>query len=395
MAAMDSADLAVGLDARKLTDYGIGTYVGNLLRGLAARPEVSLTVLAQAGHEDRVAGLAPEAKVIPVSAREYSLAEHYRVPVVLWRERIDILHVPHYVVPFALRRPVVATVHDVIQLYYPPQRRTQLALTYLRLVMRATLRRARRVITVSLSSRRDLIKVFGADASKVDVIANGVDPRLENRPPVEELEELKQRMGLRPPLILVVANDKPHKNLDTVLRAYHLGIRKYGLPGQLVFAGGVKPEGRLARKAAGLGIGDRVRFVGRVSTADLARLYHLSAALLHIALYEGFGLPILEGMQAGLPVITSNGGAMLELGEGVARLVNPLDVQEVARAIERVMIDDPLRRRMIDSGKTRAGKMSWEKTVEGTIAVYRKALASAVPLGSTGPGSGARPLRRS
>ncbi len=381
MSAMKSAGLAVGLDARKLTDYGIGTYVGSLLRGFASRPDVILTVLAQAGHEDRVAGMAPEAKIIPVSAKEYSLAEHYRVPGVLWREKIDILHVPHYVVPFAIRRPVVATVHDVIQLYYPPQRRTHLALTYLRLVMRATLRRARRVITPSLSSRRDLIKVFGADPSKIDVIANGVDPKLENRPPAEELEELKQRMGLRPPLILVVANDKPHKNLDTVLRAYHLGIRNFGIPGQLVFAGGVKPDGRLARKAVGLGIGDRVRFVGRVSTADLARLYHLSAVLLHIALYEGFGLPILEGMHVGLPVITSNGGAMQELGEGVARLVNPLDVQEVARAIERVLVDDPLRRRMIESGRARAGKMSWEKTVEGTMAVYRKALAEAAAVG--------------
>jgi len=388
MAAMDSETLSVGLDARKLTDYGIGTYVGNLLRGFAAKPEVSLTVLARAGHEDRVAGLAPEAKVISVSAKEYSVAEHYRVPAVLWREKVDIFHVPHYVVPFAIRRPVVATIHDVIQLYYPPQRRTQLALIYLRMVMRSTLSRARRVITGSLSSRRDLVKVFGADTAKVDVIANGVDPDLERRPPIEDLEELKERMGLRPPLILVVANDKPHKNLDTVLRAYHLGVRTHGLPGQLVFAGGVKPDGRLARKAAGLGIGDRVRFVGRVSSADLAKLYHLSAVLLHIALYEGFGLPILEGMQTGLPVITSNVGAMQELGEGVARLVNPLDVQEIARAIERVLIDDPLRRRMIESGKVRAGKMSWEKTVDGTMAVYRKALASAAPLGSAGPGAG-------
>jgi len=372
-------NLSIGIDARKLTDYGIGTYVGNLLKGFSLRPDVSLTVLAKAGHEDRVAGLAPDAKVISVSAREYSIAEHYRVPAVLWREKVEIFHVPHYVVPFALRRPVVATVHDVIQLYYPPQRRTHLALTYLRLVMGATLRRASRVITGSLSSRSDLVKVFGADASRVEVVANGVDPELAHRPPPEELEELKDRMGLRPPLILVVANDKPHKNLDTVLRAYHLGVRTHGYPGQLVFVGGVQPDGRLARKAAGLGIDERIRFVGRVSGADLARLYHLSAVLLHIALYEGFGLPILEGMQAGLPVITSNVGAMQELGEGVARLVNPLDVQEIAHVIERVLVDDPLRRRMVESGKVRAGKMSWGKTVDGTMAVYRKVLAAASP----------------
>lgn len=375
--------LALGFDARKLTDYGIGTYISNLLRGFATRSDVKLTVLARTEHEERIAGLAPEAKVLTVSAKEYSLAEHYRVPVVLWREKIDLVHVPHYVVPFAIRGPVVATIHDVIQLYYPPQRRTQLALTYLRLVMGSTLRRSRRVITGSLSSRRDLVKVFGADTKRVDVVPNGVDSDLEKRPPVAELEEIKERMGLRPPLILVVANDKPHKNLDTVLRAYHLGVRTHGIPGQLVFVGGVKPDGRLARKAEGLGIGDRVRFVGRVSSDDLAKLYHLSAVLLHVALYEGFGLPILEGMQTGLPVITSNVGAMQELGEGVARLVNPLDVQDIALAVERVLIDDPLRRRMIESGKVRAKKMRWEKTVEGTMSVYRKALTSAEPTRAT------------
>ncbi|MEN8165309.1 MAG: glycosyltransferase family 1 protein [Acidobacteriota bacterium] len=257
-----------------------------------------------------------------------------------------------------------------------------MAQVYVRSMMRSAMSRARAVMTVSRTTRRDLVQLFGIERTRISVVPNGVDEELAHRPSQDEIDELKARYELKSPICLVIANDKPHKNLDTVLRAYHLGVRTHGLPGQLVFAGGVKPDGRLARKAVGLGIGDRVRFVGRVSTADLARLYHLSAVLLHVALYEGFGLPILEAMKTGLPVITSNVGAMQELGEGVARLVNPLDVQEVAGAIERVLIDDPLRRRMIESGKVRAGKMSWEKTVDGTMAVYRKALASAAPAGS-------------
>jgi glycosyltransferase involved in cell wall biosynthesis len=117
-----------------------------------------------------------------------------------------------------------------------------------------------------------------------------------------------------------------------------------------------------------------VRFLGRVPRNHLYALYHVSAVLLHVSLYEGFGLPVLEAMCAGLPVITSNLGAMRELGDGTARLVNPLEVDEVAEAIERVLVDDPLRRRMIDSGRKRAENLSWERMVEETVAVYRMTL---------------------
>ncbi len=366
----------LAVDARKLTDFGIGTYVGQLLRGLAPREDVKLTVLARAGHEERIASLAPGSRIIPVTAKEYSVAEHITIPALLWGARIDLVHIPHFVVPFGLRRPVVATIHDVIQLFYPPKGRTQLGILYLRAVMGATLRRARRVITVSRTSRRDLVRILGADPSRLDVVPNGVDSGLGSRPPADDLEEIKTRFKLRPPLVLVVANDKPHKNLDTVLRAYHLAIRTHGIPGQLVFVGGVNPDSRLARRAQGLGLEDRVRFVGRVAGQDLHGLYHTASVLLHTALYEGFGLPVLEAMLAGLPVITSNVGAMQELGEGVARLVNPLDVNEMARVLEEVMVDDPLRLRMVEAGRRRASRLTWEKMVEGTMEVYRTALGN-------------------
>jgi glycosyltransferase involved in cell wall biosynthesis len=103
-------------------------------------------------------------------------------------------------------------------------------------------------------------------------------------------------------------------------------------------------------------------------------LYHLSAVLLHVARYEGFGLPVLEAMRVGLPVVTSNLGAMRELGEGSARLVNPLDVAEVAQALEKVLVDDPLRRRMIEAGYRKADTLTWERAVEGTLESYHKAL---------------------
>jgi len=381
---MPPMKLHLGLDARKLTDFGIGTYVGELLRGLEGSDECRLTVLARDGHEDRVKSLAPSARVLAVSAGEYSLAEHVKVPMALWREPVDVLHVPHYVVPMWTRRLTVVTIHDVIQLFYPPEQRTQLALLYLRAMMRSTLRRATRVITVSRTSRKDLINIFGAEPDKVRVVPNGVEPETANRPDAEVLDELRERLGLKSPLLLVVANDKTHKNLDMVLRSFHLACVEHGLPGQLVFVGGVRPDGRLARRAEALGLADRVRFVGRVSRRDLRSLYHAAAVLLHVALYEGFGLPVLEAMAAGLPVITSNVGAMQELGEGAARLVNPLDVREISNGMAVVLVDDPLRRRMIEAGRRKAQKLSWERTVERTLEVYREALESGAGRGTFG-----------
>jgi glycosyltransferase involved in cell wall biosynthesis len=367
----------LAVDARKLTDFGIGTYLCALLRGLEDRRDVELTAVVRPGHEARLEDLAPSARAVTTAAGGYSLAEHVRMPATLWREGVDLVHIPHYVVPALSPRPVVTTVHDVIQLFYPPAERAGLARLYLRVVLRSALRRSRVVITVSRTSRRDLINLFGADPDRLVVVPNGVDPDLGARPSDTEVDALKEFYGLQAPLVLIVTNDKPHKNLEMILRAYHLAVRRHRIPGQLVFVGGVEPSSRLAERARRLGLTDRVRFLGRVPQSHLRALYHVAAVLLHIALYEGFGLPILEAMAAGLPVVTSNVGAMRELGEDAARLVNPLDVDEVAGALEQVLVDDPLRRRMVDAGRRRADRLSWERTVEKTVEAYRRALGEA------------------
>ena len=366
----------LAIDARKLTDFGIGTYLCSLLRGMEARRDVELSVVARPGHEGRVNELAPSARVLSTAARGYSMAEHLQMPAALWREGVDVVHIPHYVVPAFSPRPIVTTVHDVIQLFYPPEERATLALFYLRMVLRSALRRSRVVITVSRTSRRDLISLFSAYPGRLMVIPNGVDPELAARPSPSEVEALKEFYGLQAPLVLVVANDKPHKNLEAALRAYHLAVRRHRIPGQLIFVGGVEPSSRLAARAARLGLTDRVRFLGRVPQSHLRALYHVAAVLLHISLYEGFGLPVLEAMSAGVPVVTSNVGAMRELGEDVARLVNPLDVDEVASAVEKVLVDDPLRRRMVEAGRRRAERLTWERTVDKTVEAYRRALGA-------------------
>lgn len=366
--------IRLAVDARKLTDYGIGTYLSHLLRGIGGRPDLEPIVVAHPRHEERVRALVPGAKLVLSSAPGYSAREQIQLPTVLWRERPDLVHFPHYVMPVVLPRPAVVTVHDVIQLFYPPSPRPRSSLLYMRMMMRIALRRARLVLTPSRASRSDLMSLFGADGSRLRVVPMGVDAAFAERPSAERIDELKVRYGLKPPLVLVVGNDKPHKNFELVIRAYHLAVRRHRLPGQLVFVGGVAEDGRLAARSRRLGLDGRVRFLGRIPGADLHGVYHVAALLLHVALYEGFGLPILEAMRVGLPVVTSNLGAMRELGDPAARLVNPLDVDEVASAVERVLVDDPMRRRMIEAGRRKAENLTWDRMTAETVAAYRDAV---------------------
>jgi alpha-1,3-rhamnosyl/mannosyltransferase len=369
--------MTLGLDARKLTDFGIGTYIEHLVEGLAEHPDISPVLFVRPDHAERAQSLAPQARVVELSSHGYTVGEQIQLPLAAWREHVQLLHAPHYVVPLVAPCPVVTTVHDIIPLLYPPRQNTALALAYLRAMMRSALRRSRAVIAVSRTTRHDLIASFAADPRRVTVIPNGVDPAHGIRPPAEVLDDLKARLGLRPPVLLVIANDKPHKNVDLVLRAFHRAVRNHRLAGQLVLAGGFEPGDPIEARAHTLGLGDRVRCVGRISGADLRGLYHVSSLLIHLALYEGFGLPILEAMAAGLPVIASNLGALREIGEGPAQLVHPQDVGEIATALARVLVDDPLRRRMIDAGRRKAERFTWHRTVDGTVAVYRKALGAA------------------
>lgn len=364
----------IGLDARKLTDYGIGTYVEALAAELARGSDFDLVLAVRSGMEATADRCAPGAKVVPSSARGYGLRELYELPRLFRKHTVDLIHVPHYVLPPFMPAPTVATVHDLIPLLYPPQHRRRLALLYLRLMMGSTLRRARRVITVSRASKKDLCEVFNVDPSRIHVVHNGVDPALFERPDESRLETIKQRYGLRPPLLIVVGNDKPHKNVETAVRSFHRAVRRHRIPGQLVIVGGFSEQGPLGRMAARLGMEERIRFTGWVPDADLVALYHLASVLVHLSLYEGFGLPILEAMAAGLPVITANIGAMREVAAGSARLVHPLDVHEVADALERVLVDDSMRRRMIEAGRRRANELSWKRSAAETARVYRQVL---------------------
>jgi alpha-1,3-rhamnosyl/mannosyltransferase len=365
------------IDARKLDDFGIGTYIRHLLLGLdGIDDDHHYWVLVGRQGRPFVDRLGPRFHPIVESASVYSLREQVTVAWRLRGLRSDLYHATHYVLPAHLPCPAVVTVHDIIHLLYPRFLRSRLAWLYARFMIGRSLRLGRRILTVSESTRRDLESFFQPRGDRIRVVYNGVHDVFRRRLPEDELQQRLERLSVRPPYLLFVGNPKPHKNLENLLRAWARATSSQAIDAKLVCAGDREgSSARLEHLCTKLGIGDRVAFIGHVAEPDLVALYQGALVFLYPTLYEGFGLPVVEAMAAGTPVITSNSSALREIAEGHAELVNPLDIDAMADAIARVALDEELRSRLERAGLERAERFDWHRTARETLAVYLEAIA--------------------
>jgi glycosyltransferase involved in cell wall biosynthesis len=294
----------------------------------------------------------------------------------LWRDRLDLFHATHYVLPPLFRGRAIVTIHDIIHLLYPQFLPNRAAHFYARFMIRRALSRADRIITVSYNSKRDLADYFAVPASRIEVIYNGVSPRFRPDVPVEEQARVARKYGLRSPYLLFLGGEKPHKNLQGVVRAFAEALRKAPLPHVLALAGPPpRSPARLEALIAALDLTDRVLRPGLVEEDDLAGLLAGADVLLYPTLYEGFGLPVVEAMACGTPVLTSSTSALQEIAGGYAYLVDPMDLDAIARGIVALTTDEKLRSDFRALGRKRALDFSWDKAAEKTLEVYRAALS--------------------
>jgi glycosyltransferase involved in cell wall biosynthesis len=374
----------IGIDARKLHDFGIGTYIRNLLRQLARLDrQTEFVVLCRPGDREALALLGENFRAVAETSGNYSIAEQIRIPMALAREGVTLFHAPHYVLPPLVRCPSVVTIHDCIHLMFPQYLPNRLALGYARASIGLAARRATRVMTVSESSKRDILRFVDVAPDKIDVIYNSYDERFGMEPREEDVVRVRERYQLHDEFVLYAGNVKPHKNLERLIEAFSL-VRKRGLDHlKLVLIGDdISKYTALRRAVHKYQLHKYVRFIGYLPEETLAVMYRLAGVFVFPSLYEGFGLPPLEAMASGTPVVTSNVSSLPEVAGDAAVLVDPYDPQAIAGGIERVLCDETLRLELRAKGLARARQFSWETSVRRVREIYQQA-ADAPALAAT------------
>jgi glycosyltransferase involved in cell wall biosynthesis len=370
--------LRIAIDARKLRDYGIGTYVRNLLRQLAQTDQkTEYVVLCRTWDIDLLNDLGPNFRLVPESSPGYSVREQLTVPRDLWRERVDLFHAPHYVLPALTPCKSVVTIHDCIHLRFPQYLPSRLGYAYARTSLWMATHRSSRIMTVSEASKRDILEYYKVPAEKIDVIYNGIDDRFCRIPAEEDVVRVRERYQLEDPFILYAGNVKPHKNLKRLIEAFDI-LRQGDFENvKLVMIGDEISKYAVLRHAVHRHhLHKHVRFLGFVPHRTLAVLYRLAGVFVFPSLYEGFGLPPLEAMASGTPVIASNVSSLPEVVGDAAVLIDPLQPEAIADAIRRVLTDGPLRDGMRQRGLERARAFSWERSIARVREIYNEVLSA-------------------
>jgi len=379
----------VVIDVRRVRDFGIGTYIRNLTHALAELDKINRYVLVGFRQDQPLlAGLPGNFQLAAYSRRDDDRWDNLAFPIFLRRFSADLVHIPLNRVPLVLPRPYVVTIHDMASLLF--ERRSGARMNVRRFRFRRGLQRADRVIAVSEATRRDVQKLLGIPAERVRVVYNAPDPEFFDRHPVAdarlagpdvhnlELQRILERYQIHYPFLLYAGNIRKQKNIPRLVEAFavvreELANHPVYQDLHLIIIGDEISQHPAVRRAVIQGhVEDSVRFLGFVPFDTLRNFFEAAAAFVFPSLYEGFGLPPLEAMASGTPVVTSGVSSLPEVVGDAAMLVNPENVFDIARGIKEVLLDEELRKTLIRRGREQAAKFSWERAAREVLAIYRE-----------------------
>jgi glycosyltransferase involved in cell wall biosynthesis len=365
-------NVGINFYMRGVEREGIAWSITHLLRhmlALRSRHTFTLFTNLPASSVRAEFGSAANLDVVSFRMPNYTMWEQIGLPLALVGRRIDVFHSP-LGLPLLCRPAGVATIHDLCFLTHRATF-TRRMWVYFRVFLPLSVRRARIVLTVSETSRQALIELMHVGADKIRVIPNGVDEGFQPPTDAVDLGGVRARYGLPSAFILYVGTLEPRKNVLRLLQACQRLWSAGAVSHKLVIAG---RQGWLFEDVLDFvrreGLHDRVVFTGYVAPADLPALYALATLLVYPSLCEGFGLPPLEAMACGTPVVGSNCSALPEILGQAARLVDPHDVGTLAETIQAVLTDEGLRETLRTRGLERARRYRWETSARDTLAVY-------------------------
>ncbi len=299
------------------------------------------------------------------------------LPLSLRRVRPDVCHFTNYLAPMACDCPSVVTIHDMT-VFITPRFHQFKKLVLDRTLIPKVARRADAIITVSNSARNDIVRYLKVPEKKVRVIMNAVSPAFHPITDRARLDTVLARYGLYGPFVLYVGTIEPRKNLVRLIQAF-AQLKKRGLPHKLVMVGQAGWHcAPIFAEAERLGLARDVIFTGYVPSEDLPALYSLAESMAFPSLYEGFGLPVLEALACGAPVVTSHSSSLTEVAGDAAMLIDPLNVDELAGALYRLHKDACLREELRRCGPARAALFTWDTAARASLEVYEHVSAGRI-----------------
>ncbi|HJP17076.1 MAG: hypothetical protein CMD96_08975 [Gammaproteobacteria bacterium] len=364
--------MKIAIDARVISDkmHGLTRYAYQLIIALAEIDKENEYLLLS--NEEKILNTVTQNsnfRFLKCNIKLYSLKEQFLIPFILKREGVEIYHSPTFSAPIFAPCKVVMTIHDMIHLiqaeHYSPLKNL-----YYKLIVKTAAQKSFRVITVSENSKKDIIRFLNVSGDKINSVYGGVDEKFEKQVNDLHKKEVKNKYFIHGKYILYIGNEKPHKNASNVIKAFDLFIKKYGSEYSIFMIGISREhiEKVLGHKAPG-----HFLTIKNISKdADLVPLYQASSLILFPSSYEGFGLPIIEGMACGIPVITSNTSSMPEVAGDAALMVDPENINQISDEIKRTLSDNNLRDALVKKGINRAKLFTWQKTAQKTLEVYKE-----------------------
>ncbi len=371
-----------------MTEFGIGTYIRNVVRMLANLDRETSYFLI--GLPSKVAECGP----LPGNFHAISLADAenttkgaFAFRNIVRRLECDVVHIPHlFWIPRGLSCPYIVTVHDLLEHMYGARDGSNLRrILHVQLTRRA-LRHAARVIAVSQFTKSELEKYFNLPADRIEVVYNAIDERfLRGHATDLDRQLIAERYQVNYPFVLYAGAIRPHKNLVRIIEAFSALKTELEKEQQLadlkliIIGDDLSSHPDLRRTVVRSGVQNDVRFLGFVPIEVLRIFYDVAKVFVFPSLYEGFGLPPLEAMAHGTPVVTSNTSSLPEVTGNAAVLVNPENVFEIRRALQKALLDPALRTRMKQRGYEQSQRFSWSASVSRILEIYREVSAKQAP----------------
>lgn len=357
------------------TAKGLGRYLEQLLLGLKEQDQTNDYVILLSTENFNEFTEAPRFKKVLAPWRWYSLAEQFYLPRLIKKLKPDLVHFPHFNVPLFYRGKFIVTIHDVLLRRHHSRRASTLGPLKFWLkkqlylwVIGSAIRRARQIITVSQFTKQEILHFYHVPESKISVVYEGLT-KLEKTGEISADKEALLRYNISKPYLLYVGNAYPHKNLDFLLRAWPKISQFFS--GQLVLVGHEDYfYQQLKNLATELDLGSSILFLGYVPDVDLAALYRLAKLYVFPSLYEGFGLPLLEAMNYGLPIVASDIPCLREIAGTAAEYFDPNDQNDLVEKFKNLLVNQDRQNELRQAGQKQCQKYRWPETVAEHLKIY-------------------------